>query len=61
MPGRQYAVYILTNARHTTLYTGVTNNLERRIREHQSGKGSQFTRRYHASLLVYYELGDDIG
>ncbi len=30
------------------------------MREHKSGKGSQFTRQYNAKLLVYYELGDDI-
>jgi putative endonuclease len=61
MSSRQYAVYILTNSRHSVLYTGVTNNLERRIREHKSGKGSQFTRQYNAHMLVYYELGDDVG
>ena len=60
MSSRQYAVYILSNSRHSVLYTGVTNNLERRVREHRSGKGSQFTRHYHVGLLVYYELGDDI-
>ncbi len=53
MSTRQYTVYILTNPRHSVLYTGVTNNLERRMREHKSGKGSQFTRQYNAKLLVY--------
>ena len=60
MNGRQYAVYILTNARHSVLYTGVTNNLERRMLEHKNRRGSQFTGRYRADLLVYYELGDDV-
>ena len=55
-----YAVYILTNARHTVFYTGVTDNLERRVLEHKSGKGSKFAHQYNVSLLVYNELGDDI-
>ena len=37
MKNKQYCVYILTNSRRTVLYTGVTNNLERRIGEHQTG------------------------
>ena len=41
-------VYILTNARHTVLYTGVTSNLRRRIAQHKRGVGSVFTRRYRA-------------
>jgi putative endonuclease len=61
MSDRQYAVYILTNAHHTVLYTGVTNDLQRRVLEHRSGTGSVFTRKYKVRLLVYFELGDDIG
>ncbi len=59
MADRQYAVYIVTNSRHTVLYTGVTNDLRRRMAEHKSSKGSRFTGRYKAHLLVYYEVGDD--
>jgi putative endonuclease len=61
MTKRQYAVYILTNAAHTVLYVGVTNDLQRRVIEHRTGKGSIFTRRYNVKRLVYYELGDEIG
>ncbi len=50
-----YYVYILTNKNHTVLYTGMTNNLKRRIYEHQHGVGSAFTKRYNVNLLVYYE------
>ncbi len=50
-----YHVYIMTNASHTVLYTGVTNNLARRVGEHKSGKGSRFTSKYKAHLLVYAE------
>ncbi len=60
MDDRQYAVYILTNRPHTVLYTGVTNNLLRRVLEHRQKQGGAFTRKYNVDQLVYYELGDDI-
>jgi putative endonuclease len=60
MGNKQYCVYILTNSRHTVLYTGVTNNLERRLSEHKSKLGSAFTKKYNVDQLVYYECGDDI-
>jgi putative endonuclease len=55
-----YYVYILTNAHHTVLYTGVTNDLLRRVLEHRSGNGSIFTKKYKIHKLVYFEAGDDI-
>lgn len=60
MGNEQYCVYILTNSRHIVLYTGVTNNLERRIFEHKSKVGSVFTKKYNVDQLVYFECGDDI-
>jgi len=42
------------------LYTGVTNNLQRRVLEHRSGKVSAFTKKYNAHKLVYFECGDDV-
>jgi putative endonuclease len=42
------------------LYTGVTNNLQRRVIEHRSGKGGAFSKRYKMYKLVYYESGNDI-
>ncbi|MFC1790573.1 GIY-YIG nuclease family protein [Patescibacteria group bacterium] len=52
---RSYWVYILTNYRNTVLYTGVTNNLPRRIWEHGKGLAeSSFTRRYRLYKLVWY-------
>ncbi len=60
MSNRQYCVYIMTNAHNTVLYTGVTNDLQRRVLEHRSGKGSEFTRKYNITRLVYVETGDDI-
>lgn len=52
---KDYYVYIVTNTHNTVLYIGVTNDLERRINEHQSGKIPGFTSRYNCSKLVYFE------
>jgi putative endonuclease len=56
---RQYYVYIVTNARRT-LYTGVTNDLERRVYQHKNKLASGFTSRYHIGRLVYYEVTSDV-
>jgi putative endonuclease len=58
--GKQYCVYIMTNAHNTVLYTGVTNNLARRVYEHKNGLGSAFVKKYNVHKLVYYEIGSDI-
>ena len=50
---RLYFVYILASKRNGTLYVGVTNDLERRIAEHKSGKIEGFTKRHNIHLLVY--------
>lgn len=56
-----YFVYIITNQRHTVLYIGITNNLERRIVEHQQGLLKGFTKRYNVDTLLYYEeYGDPL-
>jgi len=57
---RQYYVYIMTNKRNGTLYTGVTNNLTRRVYEHKHKLVEGFTSKYGLSRLVYYEVFDDI-
>jgi putative endonuclease len=54
-----YFVYIMTN-RSKTLYVGVTNSLIRRVREHKSGMGSMFTKKYKLDRLVYYERYEDV-
>ncbi len=56
---KQYYVYIMTN-RSRTLYTGVTNNLERRVYEHKQKLIPGFTKKYNITRLVYYEVSDDI-
>ena len=53
-------VYILTNISKTTLYIGVTNNLQRRYMEHLSGTIDGFTKKYHLHSLVYFEQYNDI-
>ena len=60
MAEKQYCVYIMTNHFNTILYTGVTGNLQRRVREHKSGQGSSFTGKYKATKLVYFECGEDV-
>jgi putative endonuclease len=60
MNQKQYFVYIMTNQDDTVLYTGVTNDLQRRVVEHRTGKGGIFSKRYNLFKLVYYEAGDDI-
>jgi len=51
---KRFYVYLMTN-HSRTLYTGVSNDLERRVREHRSGNGSSFTSRYLMTKLVWYE------
>jgi putative endonuclease len=51
---RSFFVYIMSN-RSKTLYTGVTNNLIRRVWEHKHGAGSEFCKHYRLDRLVYTE------
>ena len=53
-------VYILTNDRKTLLYIGVTSDLERRIIQHKSRLGSDFTTKYSIHNLIYFEVFTDI-
>jgi putative endonuclease len=55
MRGHNYYLYILTNKYRTVYYTGVTNNLFRRIYEHKFQKPDSFCRRYKCYDLIYYE------
>ena len=54
---KQYYIYIMTN-RSKTLYTGVTNDLIRRVYEHKLVSG--FTNKYNITKLVYFEETNDI-
>ncbi len=53
-------IYIISNKNLTTFYVGVTNDLERRVKEHKAGIGSEFTSKYNLTYLVYYEVISDI-
>ena len=57
---KEYYVYIMTNQRNTVLYTGVTNDLLRRVEEHKPGIGGNFTKRYNVIKLIYFETTNDV-
>ncbi len=57
---KQYYIYMITNKYLNVLYTGVTNNLPRRIHEHKIHSRKGFTRKYNLDRLVYYEMHIDI-
>ena len=52
-------VCIVTNRKNGVLYTGVTNDLERRMKEHKLKVVNGFTSRYNLTTLVYFEYFDD--
>lgn len=56
----QYYIYILSNVNNTVLYTGVTNDLVRRVFEHKKKLIQGFTSKYNVDKLVYFELFDFI-
>ena len=55
-----YYIYIMTNAYNSTLYVGVTNNLNRRVFEHKQKLVKGFTSQYNLTKLIYYEEGSNI-
>ena len=65
MKDHNYFIYIVTNKNKTVLYIGVTNDLQRRIYEHEHGLIPGFTKKYNCHYLVYYEhfqqIDDAIG
>ena len=56
---RLYFVYILSS-RSRNLYTGVTNDIFRRVLQHREGRASLFTPKYRIHRLVYFERHDDV-
>ncbi len=54
--GHDYFVYLLTNAEGSLIYTGITNDLKRRLQQHRSGRGGRFTRAFRIYKLLYYEI-----
>jgi putative endonuclease len=57
---KEYYVYIITNKSNRVLYTGVTNDLRKRIYEHKNKLVKGFTSRYNVEKLVYYDICEDI-
>ena len=57
--GHEYYVYIMTNKSNKVLYTGITNDLKRRVYEHKEKFVSGFTGKYNVTKLVYYEILED--
>jgi putative endonuclease len=52
---KDYWVYMMTNKIDTVIYTGVTNDLNRRVWQHKNKSGSAFTKKYNVSKLVFCE------
>ena len=50
----------MSNFTRTVFYTGITNDLERRVAEHKQGNGSVFTSKYKCYYLIYYEDYTDV-
>ncbi|NOQ89046.1 MAG: GIY-YIG nuclease family protein [Gammaproteobacteria bacterium] len=57
---KTYYVYLITNWNNKVLYTGITNNLERRLYEHKNRLIKGFSERYNINKLVYFEQTNDI-
>jgi putative endonuclease len=55
MRNHNYFVYIMTNEHRNVIYTGVTNNLKRRVYEHEFGLFPGFTKNYNCKFILYYE------
>jgi len=52
----KFYVYILTNKSRSVLYTGVTNNLNLRLKQHENKiNPNSFTAKYNTCFLIYYE------
>jgi putative endonuclease len=56
---RTYSVYVMAS-RSRVLYTGVTNDLTRRVNEHKHGLNDGFTKKYRITRLVYFEEFADV-
>jgi putative endonuclease len=55
-----YYVYIMTDAKHSTLYTGFSDDLKARVWSHKGRFAEGFTKKYHIDMLVYYEATESV-
>ena len=60
MSTKEYFVYLVASKKRGTLYTGITNNLIKRIYEHKKGVVEGFTKKYQVHQLVYFEKHIDV-
>jgi putative endonuclease len=60
MRERKGYVYLLTNRGNTVIYTGVTNDLKKRVYAHKHKLAEGFTKKYNVTKLVYYEIFDTV-
>ena len=60
MQTRHYYIYLLTNQNNRVLYTGVTNDLSRRLHEHRQKLVKGFTAKYNMDKLVFFEVTSDV-
>ena len=56
---KNYFVYIMSNEQNTVLYTGVTNDLKKRVYQHKEKMVDGFTKKYNLTKLLYCEVFDD--
>jgi len=59
MSSREFYVYIMTNKCNSVLYTGMTNNLTKRVHQHKQKLVDGFTKKYNITKLVYFEIFAD--
>ena len=57
---KEYYVYITTNRKNGVLYTGVTDDIERRVQEHKQKLIPGFASKYNCVRLVYYDSTNDV-
>ncbi|QQS35714.1 MAG: GIY-YIG nuclease family protein [Ignavibacteriales bacterium] len=60
MKNHNYYIYLLTNKNNSVLYTGMTNDLNRRVYEHKNKLVEGFTKKYNVDKLVYFEMTSDV-
>lgn len=56
---KQYYTYILTNKLNSVLYTGITEDIVKRVYQHKNKLVEGFTKKYNVNKLVYFEIFND--
>lgn len=58
---KTYYVYILTDKNNRRFYTGITNNIARRVWEHKEKFVNSYSKNFNINKLVYCEMHNDVG